>query len=405
VSHWQDESGLHSDVGQAVAALQPIFNASGLGPGVPSVRFDGVGTFLANANASVGTASTMFAVFRDDGSSGGDDCCSGVVFFSTSYNGIATLPQPASAVDDDDHHSGVGTPIVTKLDYAGSPAMGHVNIRGRLVFASSLYTAAGPSSFYVDGCLQGQAAIPGTAGRGVMIGTRNNELGRFIKGDIAEVIVFSHALTAAELDVMSSYFLATWPSLPPKLQCDDTQQGPLTVGRSALPAATTTRFTWSLFGQTTAHAEPLVELANAEARVAGLMTTTMQTPDPLINAAITAMGLAVDGLWRSDPGVFVHGAMAWDDAYLGWRSEYGGTVLGHTDLVAQQGRYFFARQNLESPNTVCVSDPGLMLTGEAQTSIFHGKGKVSCVLLIPLAPARPLTHSRSSPDRRGWFHL
>jgi len=379
VALWHDESGLHSDVSQAVAALQPVFNASGFGSGVASVRFDGVGTFLGNPTAAIGNASTLFAVFRDEGSSGGDDCCSGVVFFSASYNGIATLPQPASAVDDDDHRAQAGTPIVTKLDFAGSPSNGHVNIRGRLVTAASLYTATGPSAFYVDGCLQGSVSIPGSAGEGVMIGTRNDELGRYFKGSMGEVVVFDHALSVTELAAMEAYFLEAWPSLPPKLVCNAAKQGPLTVGQSPLPSSgsPTTRFTWSLFAQTSAHVEPLMELANAEARVAGLTTTSVQTPEPLVDVAVAAMGLAVDGLWRADPGVYVHGAMAWDSPYLGWRSEYGGTVFGRTETVASEGEYFFGLQTKTSINTECVSDPALMHTGEAQTSRFYGVGKIA----------------------------
>ena len=66
--------------------MQPVFELNALGTGVAGVVFDGVGTFLSNSLASVGTASTMFAVFRDSGSSGGSTgpCCSGVVFYEVS---------------------------------------------------------------------------------------------------------------------------------------------------------------------------------------------------------------------------------------------------------------------------------------------------------------------------------
>ena len=57
-----------------------------------------------------------------------------------------------------------------------------------------------------------------------------------------------------------------------------------------------------------------------------------------------ALGLAVDGLFRDAPGAFVHGAMAWDVLFVGWRSQYGATVLGKPELVASQGNYFFGKQ-------------------------------------------------------------
>ena len=68
---------------QTNSSLQPMFSANAFGSGTAGVVFNGIDALLTNAAASVGSASTMFAVFRDDGSSGGTDgpCCSGVVFF------------------------------------------------------------------------------------------------------------------------------------------------------------------------------------------------------------------------------------------------------------------------------------------------------------------------------------
>jgi hypothetical protein len=64
---------------QANLTLQPRFLSSGLGNGTPGLQFDGAKTFLANSSAVITNASTMFAVFRDDGST--CDCCSGVLFY------------------------------------------------------------------------------------------------------------------------------------------------------------------------------------------------------------------------------------------------------------------------------------------------------------------------------------
>lgn len=95
-----------------------------------------------------------------------------------------------STADDDDASGSKATPIVTKLDYAGSPANGHTDIIGRLVVAASMYTTeganarhvlhatsfmritvqlAGPSTFWVGNCKQGSASIGGSAGAGVMV--------------------------------------------------------------------------------------------------------------------------------------------------------------------------------------------------------------------------------------------
>ena len=57
-----------------------------------------------------------------------------------SFNGIATLPVVTA---DDDAGFASASPVVTKLDYAGSAANGHMDIKERLVVASSQYSAGG----------------------------------------------------------------------------------------------------------------------------------------------------------------------------------------------------------------------------------------------------------------------
>ena len=95
---------------------------------------------------------------------------------------------------------------------------------------------------------------------------------------------------------------------------------------------------------------------------------------PMIGAASRT---DCSGLFRANLGIFVHGAMAWDVPYVGWRSEYGGTVYGRGDLVAGEGRYFFSQQTLVSQSETCVSDPTKLLTQEAPTSRFYGRGHIA----------------------------
>ena len=374
VAAWADESGGGAVLAQATPALQPRFASAGLGAGTPAVRFDGEATFLASAAPNIGAESTMLAVIRDDGSTTG--CCSGVLFFNTSCNGISTLTASGETDDDDGGNVAAGAPIVTTLDYAGSPAYGHANIRGRVVVAGSVYTAAGPSFSLVDNCPQYTASVGGTpSAGGLMVGTRNNELARFFRGVVAEVVVFDRALNASELGAMHAYLYAAYPAplLVPKRACE--QAGPLPAGRSPLAAGGATRFTLSVLANAPP-GDPAAELAAAEARALRLTRTASSTPEPLVDAALQAMGAAVDGLFRANPGAFVHGAMAWDSLYLGWRSEYGATVLGWPELVAEEGRFFFAQQILDSPNTKCHSNPDHRYTDEASDSRFHGKGRI-----------------------------
>ena len=176
------------------------------------------------------------------------------------------------------------------------------------------------------------------------------------------------------------YFAAAWPTMPPKSPC--VKASPLAVGTGAvaLPSssgtAVTTRYTWSMVVQD-AHSDPAAQLAAAEQLVASLATVIAQTPFPLIDAAVAAMGPAIDGLFRDNPGIFVHGAMAWDVPYVGWRSEYGGTVYGRSDLVADEGLFFFDRQTNVSVLETCDSDPTKLLTQESPNSRFYGRGHIA----------------------------
>lgn len=377
VALWRDESGSGADFSQASQAQQPVFLAGGFGAGAPGVVFDGAATFLTSATAAHGAAVTMMAVLRDDGST--TNCCSGAVFFNGSFNGISTLEAPGAADDDDGGNVAAGAAIVTTLDFQGSPAYGHANIRGRAVVASSVYSASGPSFSLVDGCVQYTAAVAGSVSSGgAQLGKRWNDVPRFFRGALAEVVVFPRTLNASELAAMHAYFFAAYPAIVPKKHCAPSA-GSFAVGRSSLPSAAgaTTAFAVAVTANAAPAADPAAVLTAARARALRLATrASSATPDALIDAALPAMSLAVDGLFRADPGAFVHGAMAWDSLYLGWRSEYGATVFGSPELVAQEGRFFFAQQLQDSNNSKCHSDPARRYTDEAPDSRFHGKGRI-----------------------------
>ena len=232
VAAWpNDAAGSGSGVSQASAALRPTFLADAFGAGVPGVLFDGATTFLENSDLATSRSDfSVYAVFRDDGSSGGNTpCCSGVVFLRESFNGIATVPSSSSA-DDDDGGAG-GAAVVAFLDGPGEDNEGHTNVRGRFVVAQAIYQADS-AALYVNDCLQVTSGIGGSrSAGGVMIGTRNDELGRFFKGTLAEVVVFDHALSAGEVAAMRAYFAAAYPSLPPQKRCVQPPSGGFQLSR------------------------------------------------------------------------------------------------------------------------------------------------------------------------------
>ena len=224
VATWADGSGAGASVSQANASAQPRLVVDAFGAGLPGVAFDGASTFLAGAAAAVpASGSTMLAVFRDDGSE--TDCCSGVVFFGPrdAPMGLSTVSGAGGnvgAVDDDDGNAAQGEPpVVAMLDFAGSHVYGSLNVRGRLVHAAAVFAPTG-SALHVDGCLAATAAQASLASAGgVMVGSRNAEMGRYFRGAVGEVVVFPRALNASELGAMADYFAARWPVLPPKEHC------------------------------------------------------------------------------------------------------------------------------------------------------------------------------------------
>ena len=222
VALWADGSAARADVSQANATAQPRFVADAFGAGSPGVVFDGAATFLAGAAAAVpASGSTMLAAFRDDGSE--NSCCSGLIFFGPrdAPAGLSTVSggEGEGSVDDDDGNAQQGAPVLAMLDFSGSHTYGSLNVRGRLVHAAAVFSPAG-SALHVDGCLQASSAQPALASTGgVMVGSRNNEMGRYFRGAVGEVVVFPRALNASELAAMASYFAARFPSMPPKLHC------------------------------------------------------------------------------------------------------------------------------------------------------------------------------------------
>ena len=96
---------------------------------------------------------------------------------------------------------------------------GHTNVRGRLVLTTAVY-GSDDTALFVDGCEQTRrTGAIGSAGMGVQVGTRNDELGRFFLGDIGEVIAFPRALNDSERGAVEAYLSAQWPALVHRASC------------------------------------------------------------------------------------------------------------------------------------------------------------------------------------------
>lgn len=69
------------------------------------------------------------------------------------------------------------------------------------------------------------------------------------------------------------------------------------------------------------------------------------TPDPFINAAVSALSVSGDSVWDEQQSSFMHGAVAWRTKLLGWRGPYLGDALGWHDRIRRHLTYWSGRQN------------------------------------------------------------
>ena len=74
----------------------------------------------------------------------------------------------------------------------------------------------------------------------------------------------------------------------------------------------------------------------------------IETPDPFINSAASALCIAADAVWDANQQCFMHGAVAWRTRLLGWRGQYAGDALGWHERTAAHFASF-AKQQITSP--------------------------------------------------------
>lgn len=86
------------------------------------------------------------------------------------------------------------------------------------------------------------------------------------------------------------------------------------------------------------------------------------TPDPFLNAAVSALCAAADGIWDGPQGTVMHGAAAWRTALAGWRGAYANDALGWHDRAQRYLRYWAQRQNLREAAAEPGPDPASNLS-------------------------------------------
>ncbi len=97
----------------------------------------------------------------------------------------------------------------------------------------------------------------------------------------------------------------------------------------------------------------------------------VETPDPYINAAVSALSTAADAVW--DGQSFMHGAIAWRMPLNGWRGAYAADWLGWHDRAETHFNGYFQAQYTTPASGPCVPDTATHLARQKEeigTALF-----------------------------------
>ena len=102
----------------------------------------------------------------------------------------------------------------------------------------------------------------------------------------------------------------------------------------------------------------------------------VETPDPFINAAASALCVAADAVWDDAQQSYMHGAVAWRTRLLGWRGQYAGDALGWHERTAAHFAGFARQQNTSPiPETIPPADEQFNLA--RSEAAIHSNGDLS----------------------------
>jgi hypothetical protein len=110
------------------------------------------------------------------------------------------------------------------------------------------------------------------------------------------------------------------------------------------------------------------------AQMAGALL--VETPDPYIDAAAAALGIAADGVWDERQGVVMHGAVAWRTKLAGWRGDYVPDEMGWHDRAERHFSYWAGTQKTNPiPARILPADPAENLARNEPS--LHSNGDLS----------------------------
>ena len=187
VAIWEDQSGEGYDVAQSVATSKPIYKINIL-KGKPVVRFDGADDYLDAAPfpQALAQPNTVIAVVQLHSAIDGT-----VIQSTVSKNRHALTARGEQWII-----------------YAGNVATGGIVIYDPVIL-SALYNTTS-SYLWVNGVETLSAVNVGSeAYGGVRIGS-NLALAAWFHGDIAEILVYNHALSDSEREQVEQYLGEKW---------------------------------------------------------------------------------------------------------------------------------------------------------------------------------------------------
>lgn len=107
---------------------------------------------------------------------------------------------------------------------------------------------------------------------------------------------------------------------------------------------------------------------------------SIDTPDPYLNAAVGALGVAADALWDEADQAIMHGAIAWRTKLLGWRGPYALDVLGWHARARSNFDAWTPRQNIrpipdalppaDTASNLARNEAGLHSNGDLSNSHY-----------------------------------
>ena len=326
VSSWADQSGHGMDATQPTSGNQPQVVA-GARNGQPALHFDGAASYLSLPNVmGAATAGELFVVLRATDPAHRHSFMN----FGTSPYGLSIYPYTDGHIYDSfgsTNFYDIGVPPVDLTQF-------------HLYNASSI---AGAWTARLNGQVQ-FATTSNTVGfnSGPTIGYSDGYAGTFFAGDIAELLVFDHALTDAERQTVSAYLNAKYayaapPPSPTQLAASTLSATQIALSWSEDPSATVTGYQ--------------VERQNADGTwsvVAVLGRGTLSYIDNGVTAGVTYQyrvtalngygGSAPSSIasFATDPNVSVGtfptaGMQLWLRADLGAKTDANGGVSTWTD--------------------------------------------------------------------------